>query len=251
LWWVYGFGPSDVWAVGEQGVILHFNGTEWSTVEEPSHDYTLWGVWGASPTSLWTIGGVVDGSGTSIIRHYDGERWEDVPDIGVERELLFKVWGTSEENIYVVGTTDILHYDGTDWTRTASPTTDRLLTVRGRGPDDIYAVGGVSAAVVVHYDGTEWTEIEVDPVGGLMGVWTAPGEPVVVSGRNGAILWDDGDGFELVADSGTFRDLHVAWGDGTGNYMAGGGILFPSENPDGVLVGIGEIEGGTVGTWTP
>lgn len=253
LWWVYGFGPTDVWAVGMDGVILHFDGDAWSTVEEPTHAYTLWGVWGASPTSVWTIGGVADGSGPSVIRHYDGTLWEDVPDIGVDRELLFKVWGTAEDNIYVVGTTDILHYDGSAWARTPSPTTSRLLTLRGRGPDDIYAVGGSSAAVVVHYDGSAWSEIEVEPVGGLMGVWTAPNQPVVVSGRNGAILWDDGDGFVVVEDSAraTFRDLHVTWGDGDGTFMAGGGVLFPGPSPDGVLVGVGEIEGGAVGTWAP
>jgi len=250
LWWVYGFSPTDVWAVGELGVILHFDGTGWATVEEPSHDYTLWGVWGTSPTSLWTIGGVVDGSGTSIIRHYDGNNWEDVPDIGVDRELLFKVWGTAENNIWVIGTGDILHYDGSDWTRTDSPTTSRLLTLRGRGPDDIYAVGGVSAAVVVHYDGTVWSEIEVEPVGGLMGVWTAPNEPVVVTGHNGAILWNDGDGFEL-SESNTFNDLHVTWSDGAGNFIAGGGILLPVADPDGTLVGIGDIEGSAIGTWQP
>src|SRR5205814_4304592 len=26
LWWVFGFGPSDVWFAGEQGTILHYDG---------------------------------------------------------------------------------------------------------------------------------------------------------------------------------------------------------------------------------
>ena len=250
LWWVFGFGPTDVWGVGAHGIILHFDGTAWSTVEEATHPYTLWGVWGASRDDVWTVGGVADGSGPSLIRHYDGSVWEDVPAVGMDGELLFKVWGTASDNVFVVGTDDILHFDGAAWARTPSPTTSRLLTLRGRGPDDIYAVGGSSSAVVVHYDGSTWSEIEVEPVGGLMGVWTAPDQPVVISGRNGAILWDDGEGFELV-ESATFRDLHVTWGDGAGHFMAGGGVLFPGPAPDGVLVGVGDIEGGVLGTWAP
>ncbi len=66
LWWVHGFGLDDVWAVGELGTILHFDGADWTTVETGG-DYTLWGVWGASPQELWAVGGTIGSESQSII----------------------------------------------------------------------------------------------------------------------------------------------------------------------------------------
>ena len=238
LWWIFGFGPDDVWATGERGVILHYDGTAWSTVEAPTHPYTLWGVWGASPTDIWTVGGVAAGGAPSVIRHYDGTTWSDVAGVGMDSELLFKVWGTAANDVWIVGTRGAaLHYDGSAWTRTVSGTTDRLLTVRGRGPDDVYAVGGLSAPVVIHYDGTSWSPVAVEAFGGLMGVWTAPGHGLGVSGARGILLADDGAGWmEPSEPTPTELCLHAVWGDGTGKLYAVGGNLFSSAVPDGIIV---------------
>jgi hypothetical protein len=51
LWWVHGFSHDNVWAVGEKGTILHFDGSDWETVQTGG-DYTLWGIWGATPNKL-------------------------------------------------------------------------------------------------------------------------------------------------------------------------------------------------------
>ena len=251
LWWVQGFASDDVWAVGERGIIVHFDGSEWTVVVDDDVDYTLWGVWGASPNDIWTVGGTAAGGAPSVVRHYDGSTWQDVPDIGMDGELLFKVWGLAEDDVWIVGTGGAtLHYDGDTWTRLTPVTDERLLTVRGRATDDIYAVGGVIRAVVLHYDGSVWSEVPVDALGGLMGVWSAPDQPTVISGHNGVVLVEDGGGFYQV-DTGTFNDLHAAWGDGDGSFLAGGGILFPSPTPDGVITGLGEVQGGAIPEWMP
>ena len=252
LWWVQGFGSDDVWAVGEQGLIVHFDGTEWTVVVDGTFDYTLWGVWGASPDNIWTVGGTVTGGVPSIIRHWDGSMWSDVPDVGLDGELLFKVWGLAENDVWVVGTGGAtIHYDGSEWTRLPPVTEARLLTVRGRATDDIYAVGGVLGPVVLHYDGSVWSELPVDALGGLMGVWTAPGQPTVISGHNGVVLIEQDAGEFYQPETGTFMDLHGAWGDGEGNYLAGGGILYPSPTPAGAITGLGEVQGGDIGTFMP
>ena len=49
LWWVHRFSATDVWAVGELGTVLHYDGNDWTTVQT-GMDYTLWGTWGASPS---------------------------------------------------------------------------------------------------------------------------------------------------------------------------------------------------------
>lgn len=238
LWWIFGFSATDIWATGEKGVILHYDGSTWSTSEAPTHPYTLWGIWGAAPNDIWTVGGVAAGGALSVIRHYDGTTWTDVTGVGLMDELFFKVWGTAADDVWIVGTRGAaLHWNGTAWTRTESGTAGRLLTVRGRARDDVYAVGGLGTPIVIHYDGTRWSPVAVDPLGGLMGVWTATGHGVAVSGARGILMADDGAGFTEPTDPApTDLCLHAVWGDGTGKLYAGGGNLFSSAVPDGIVV---------------
>lgn len=238
LWWLHGFGHDNVWAVGELGTIAHFNGSDWVTLET-GHDYTLWGIWGASPNEMWAVGGKVGGGVPSVLRKYDGNTWTDVPGVGIDDELLFKVWGTATDNVYVVGDGGaILHYDGSEWTRMDSGTAARLLTVRGRSATDIFAVGGVQQAVMLHYDGNNWSPVDVGEGPGLMGVWTAAGAPVVAAGFTGFTVLGDDDGWHP-QPAMTYDCLHAVWGDGRGNYAVGGGNLVATGTRTGIII-VGE-----------
>jgi hypothetical protein len=240
LWWVHGFSSTDVWAVGELGTIMHFDGNDWTT-EQTGDDYTLWGVWGPSPSEMWAVGGTLGGGVPSTLLHYDGSTWSEVPDIGLDGELLFKVWGPSANDVYIVGNRGaLLHYDGNDWTRLDSGTDLQLLTLRGRAADDIYAVGGISSALMLHYDGTDWVETDTTIAAALMGVWTAPGAPVAISGFGGAVAISDAAGFHR-QETPTYDDLHAVWGDGNGNFLAGGGNLLTIGARKGVVIAAGDI----------
>ena len=56
-----GTGPSDVWAVGTAGVLLHYDGTRWSEVAGPSA--SLYGV-AAVGKDVW-----IAGSNGALLRH--------------------------------------------------------------------------------------------------------------------------------------------------------------------------------------
>jgi hypothetical protein len=76
-----------------------------------------------------------------------------------------------------------------------SPGEHKLLTLRGRGTSDIWAVGGTQAADVMHFDGAVWREVQTSGLSlPLMGVWTAPGEAVWVSGMNGVQAYSEDEG---------------------------------------------------------
>jgi hypothetical protein len=51
---VWGSGASDVWAVGDSGTILHWNGSAWSSATSGTAN-TLTGVWG-SASNAWAVG---------------------------------------------------------------------------------------------------------------------------------------------------------------------------------------------------
>jgi len=76
---IYGFGPDDIWAVGEHirtnpdpppnfldsSLLIHFDGSKWHEIETPE-GRMLTVIWGSSPNNIWTAG--INGT----LFHYDG-----------------------------------------------------------------------------------------------------------------------------------------------------------------------------------
>ena len=52
---VWGSSPRNVFAVGENSVILHYDGNSWSRMESGSDTYLL-GVWGTSGNNVYAVG---------------------------------------------------------------------------------------------------------------------------------------------------------------------------------------------------
>ncbi len=66
---VYGFGGDDVWAVGDDATVLHWDGHTWTALATPfdgtSDKPRLFSVWGSGPKDVW-IGG------NGVMLHYTG-----------------------------------------------------------------------------------------------------------------------------------------------------------------------------------
>ncbi len=108
---------------------------------------------------------------------------------GVENTALRTFWGSSADDLYVVGSSSegliggVWHYDGNEWTPVLLHTMqggniDGWLWVKdiwGFGEDDVYIVGvdwrqtgdytSTDRSLVVHYNGIDWEEINVDNFG--------------------------------------------------------------------------------------
>jgi hypothetical protein len=60
---VFGFGADDVWAVGDESTVLHWDGKAWTKLATPFDGMRdkprLFAVWGSSKTDLWIAGGGV------------------------------------------------------------------------------------------------------------------------------------------------------------------------------------------------
>ena len=75
-------------------------------------------------------------------------------------EYLLSIWGTSDENIFVVGDNSaMLHYNGKSWSPNKAPKAQDLSKVKGLGPDQVYAVG--ENGTVIKYDGNEWSDMSL------------------------------------------------------------------------------------------
>jgi hypothetical protein len=154
---VWGLTTDAVYAAGESGVVLHFDGKVLRTVGQPlaTHKQThhpsitpydtpvrLDAVWASSPRDIYA-------AGPAILIHYDGQRWHEV-DIGagqivvptstrltkgVVTPLVGPIWGTGPDDVWV-----------------------RKERVKIRGELADRGELSTTAAVVMHFDGKSWSQ---------------------------------------------------------------------------------------------
>lgn len=74
---VWGFSANEVYAVGNKGTILFFDGSAWSGVSAPfiPEAINLTAIWGRSPDDLYVGGTSSDPSQTEFLWHYNGSDW--------------------------------------------------------------------------------------------------------------------------------------------------------------------------------
>ena len=102
---VGGSSATAVFAVGEGGIILHYDGTKWSIVPSPTVNQ-LRAVWAYSENEVFAVGDY------GVVLHYDGTAWEATT-VGINN--IYGVWGTSGSEVFAVADKGvILYYDGKD-----------------------------------------------------------------------------------------------------------------------------------------
>lgn len=229
---VWASGPDDVWAVGgtpSEGVVMHYDGSTWSSRSTRSTVPLLDWTFGFAPDDVWCVG-----QGGTIL-HWDGDAF--TAESSGTTENLWGIWGDAPDDLWAVGgsgqpesTATLLHRDESGWAAVALPTLQRtgvhaFFKVWGSSASDVWVVG--QRGVVLHYDGASWTERLAGTGLDLIAVWgTGPDHAVLVGGRgNGvAILWD-GVGFTPIPTdlrpglNGVWMDrpgvIHVAGVAGT------------------------------------
>jgi hypothetical protein len=239
FWWTHGTSPTDVWAVGERGRIMHFDGAHF--VESPRMtSATLYGVWAAAQDDVWAVGGTPDAGSSApndVVLHYDGRAWSALLGPPAMGFTFFKVWGTSSSNLYVVGEGGtIWHRIGSQWHLESNPPLVQasLFTVHGSGPGEVYAVGGSD---VLRWDGTKWS-IFLELSNGVNGVaCSSPGNAVIVGygglkERLANGRWHDDSTDEPLVD------LHGSWAGPGGRYYAAGGDFSTAPVDGGARAGL-------------
>jgi len=172
---IWGSSATNVFAVGWSGTILHFDGTSWSSMTSGT-PYDLYGVWGNAPNSVFAVGGM------QTIRYWNGSTWTGMTTPG-ENSAFRAVWGTAYNNVYVVGNNgDIYHFDGTSWTKMTSATTNDLYAIWGSSASDIWAAGTLESSRV-HYNGSAWSGGGMPNLEYSKGIWGTSGSNIYMAGH--------------------------------------------------------------------
>jgi hypothetical protein len=189
-------------------------------------------VQGTSADDVWAVGGGL-GLGGALARHWNGDRWSEVPLDEPDRSLWW-VWPESPGRAWMVGEGGLVARE--DGAVIGEPLASTLYGVWGSAPDDVWIVGGIpdGAAtadddLVLHWDGAALTRVTV-PVRGatLFKVWGAAADDVWVSGQGGTMLHWDGavwtDRSDELATAAPALTVHGCDGDEV--YAVAGQTLY-------------------------
>jgi hypothetical protein len=189
---------------------------------------SLSGVAMINSCNVWAVGGT--GGRTTLIEHWTGgSTWTVVPSPspGEGLNFLTSVSGISATDIWAVGTDSnadgtvekslILHWNGTRWTQSPSPspgTFNQLTGVHEISANDAWAVGTVSngagfQTLTLHWDGTSWTQVASPSPGGQFNTFLTG-----VTATSGGDVWAVGDYISSQDPSVTLLSLILHW-DGT------------------------------------
>jgi hypothetical protein len=253
---IWGSSGSDVFAVGDSGTILHYDGTAWSAVASPTTD-NLNSIWGSSNTHAIAVGD----NGT--ILHYDGLNWLEAQSNTTNN--LNGVWGSSTVYAFAVGDAGtFLYYYNDSWSSPMPPgtitanlnavwgspdkandtycvgdggtighfggsipggfmnsgTTENLKDIWGSSSSNVFAVGSNGTFLV--YDGYSWSA----PMAGIFtfnfnAIWGSSSSDLFVVCDGGAIGHFGGSPPGGQMDSGTTENLKDVWGSGTDVFAVG------------------------------
>jgi hypothetical protein len=205
---------SDVWAVGNNNTIVHYNGTAWSQPITGLAFASYASIFGTSGTDVWTVGG----SGATT--HWNGTRWQrTVVNTGV---FFTGVWGNSPSNYYASANNGIgYHFNGSSWSQIAFPftLTGNLHAVWGSDASHVWMVG--DGGQVAFFNGSFWAKVITPTVQPLLAVWGTSATNVFAAGGGGTILHFNGSTWS-VQSSGTGHTLGGLGGTGPSDVWAVG-----------------------------
>ena len=177
---VWGADANHVWAVGNGGAILHWNGAAWAA-QNSGTTSSLQGIWGSDAANIWAVGGS-NGTGDGTILKWDGSTWQ--PQNTGAAGWLYGVWGLDANHVWAVGERGtILMWDGTTWTAQRSGTPEELRGIWAADANNVWAAGvntDTWNGTILKWDGTAWTVQNSGTTQGLNGVWGAG--PRIMSG---------------------------------------------------------------------
>ena len=214
---VWGFGDKT-WAVGQNGAILFYDGTEAQT-QSSTTTSTLYGVWGTGTDDVWSVGE----NGT--ILHWDGSGWSD-SSTGILGTLR-AVSGLQDGEKWIAGSGGLIFHatQGGDFSRIASNTSLDLWAVAATSSDDVMVAG--TQGIILYQDAGGDSFSENPSYSSIResfnDVWAASATDAWAVGGEyqsnaGVLVHWDGDTWKLDQFSSTLQATVVSvWGTGPDN----------------------------------
>lgn len=164
LFSVAAISAGNAWAAGYKGtagLVMHWNGSDWSRRTVPGLDgYTVFDVGASAWNNVWLFAGPDNGGSGKVLR-WNGSSWLDVPlpsGVVLENGTVLSasdVWAVGPQSCSGTGTlqcqTLMYHWNGSAWSTYAIPAL--VDEVSGSSADNVWvsAEGGASFASHTYY----------------------------------------------------------------------------------------------------
>jgi hypothetical protein len=212
LYAVAGDPASELWAVGEVGMVLRFDGQRWSAPWAPTREL-LRSVWAGSG-EVWAVGE----HGTVVHHTPDGWAAETVPGIPWDSSLR-GVWAAGD-GVWVAGGGGVLLERRAGVWSSVEAAAGSSWNAVWASADEVWAVG--DAGAVLHRGSEGWVRVDAGVAQDLLAVRGRPGE-VWIAGNAGVLrryraeddTWQAPPG-EGPAPQGRLSALHLGAEPGTG-----------------------------------
>lgn len=242
LWSVWGSSATDAWAVGERGTILHYTGGQWQQIISPTRN-NLYAIFGTSANNIIA-------AGDRTVLKYNGQSWAPVAlptDLTPAEQTrfggLFAVWGSSANDIWIVGAGGmVFRYNGTTLSRavtTANPNDFKyqlaLKAVWGSG-GTVYAAGGalpigggMATAHILKFDGTNFSLVstQINDSETFTSIYGTSATDFFVASTSGYVRRYNGTNFMPVTGLSDYG-IYGLWGSGTEIYAVGN-VNYPNK----------------------
>jgi photosystem II stability/assembly factor-like uncharacterized protein len=208
---IWGSSERDIYAVGYDGTIIHFDGSSWNIMNSGVRKDLLC-IWGNSANNIYAVG--VAGT----ILNFDGSAWNTMKNDRISN--LYSIYGSADNNVFAVGSGGtILRYENSTWASMTNGNKTNLSGVLGNSKDFILAIGAEGA--FLRYDGNTWNSMDTGSKSSLNGAWISPENDIFAVGYNGTIMHYS-PGIWSKMESRTTSTLMGIWGTSSNDIFAVG-----------------------------
>ena len=252
IYGMWGTAQNNLYAVGAQGTLVHWDGGGWS-LQANFTQQDLKSVYGLDAQHVWAVG--LGGSAGE----FDGLGWKATPvlagNVSLNGVFAAKglggpdVWATGQSGVYKLGpsgwlkynpspyltgmaihgsdkdhiwsvgmTGAIIMWDGQLWKTQTSGTSIALRGVWAANPKSVYAVG--EKGQILHYDGSAWAAMPSPVKATLQSVWGSADDDVWAVGVKGLIVHWNGQKWQSVSVGDVDKALSALWLDAAGDFFA-------------------------------
>jgi hypothetical protein len=196
---VWGSSASDIYTAGDDGFIFHYNGSVWSKLDNPI-SYTIYDIWGSSKTDIFFSG--------PRIYHYDGSGWLNMYD---DFWGFDKIWGSSGTDVFAVrGSSKIIHYDGNMWSEMDSGSDSGFYALWGSSSSNVYFF--THSNYIVHFDGMDWDVISLNDSYNIYDAWGSSNSDIFAVTASGEVIHYNGSTWSEIYHDTNYTDLNAVWG---------------------------------------
>lgn len=213
---VWGAAPDDVWIIGSQRKVYHFDGREWAPVDHELPDQIL-GVWGFGPREVYFMNSTAGGGKVWL---WSGEgRWRQLRTPSIPWGGVHSFRG-DESRIELETGNNYFTFSRSGWEK-LDGWPDYALGAYCRDGDGRLVGVGKSGRTWEYAPGG-WTEIDARPRPLIRRVWGIEADDLYATSDEGKVWhWDGMNLAEM--DSLTMFNLQGIWGSSPSDIHVAGG----------------------------